>query len=275
MGSENTTLFRSRERAVNAALRTFDLVALTASFPIAYLVRDRIFGERYIGHPGLYPIGQYWPLLAASLLSWTGVSWSLRLYRLDRLRGAASELYRVTRTVLIVIITISAVGFLAKQGAMSRLFVLFYFGISMGLLVCNRLLLRSALIALRRKGFSTRVLAVVGTGEVARNIAEAILTRREWGYHFAGFIEENGETGPRRAGPLLGSIHRLEQILDNRVLDEIIFAVPQERLATLQAAARLCNERGVTARVCLDLTQHGLSQLSLDELNGFPLLDFH
>ena len=275
MKSGHTTLFKARERAVGVALRASDLIALTASFPIAYLVRDRIFGEKYIGHPGLYPIGQYWSLLVATLLSWIGVSSYLQLYRSDRLRSLTGEMVRVARTVFIVAAGIAAVGFLTKQGAVSRLFVGCYFVVAMGLLLVNRLLLRGALDALRRTGHSKRVLAVVGTGKVASDVAEAILARRAWGYHFAGYIEEKGEPGPPRVGPLLGSISRLERILDNEVLDEIIFAIPQERLTDIEAAARLCNERGVTARVCLDLSRHKLSRLSLDELNGLPLLDFN
>ncbi|HTP27813.1 MAG TPA: hypothetical protein VMK12_19450 [Anaeromyxobacteraceae bacterium] len=275
MKSRPPTIFSSRERSVELALRTLDLIALVASFPIAYLVRDRIFGEKYIRYPGLYPIGQYWLLPLATMIFWIGASDQMRLYRSDRLRGAAAELHRVTRVLIIVAAITTTLAFLTKQGAVSRLFVGFFFVVSMGLLVGNRLLMRWVLHSLHRNGFSTRVIAVVGTSELARDIGQAIGARREWGYHLAGYIEQEPNGGTCRVGPLLGSLSRLEQILSNRVLDEIIFATPQERLSDIQSAARSCNKWGVTARVCLDPVPHRVSRLSLDELNGFPLLDFH
>lgn len=271
----HATLFSGRERAVDVMLRVADFGAVAASFPLAYLVRDGLLGERYLNHPGLYPIRQYWPLLAATLLSWIVAAWALRLYRSDRLRHMGTEMARVARTVVIVAATIAAVGFLTKQGAVSRLFVVLHFLTAMALLAGNRFLLRAVLRALHRKGVSTRIIAVVGTNEVARDLAEAIRSRREWGYHFAGHIEHEVESGPPTVGPLIGSLSRLDRILENHVLDEIIFAVPQERLATIEVAARRCTESGVTARVCLDLARDDRLRLSLDELDGFPLLDFH
>jgi FlaA1/EpsC-like NDP-sugar epimerase len=272
--TRQATMFSGRERALRACLRLLDLAALGLSFPVAYLVRDGLLGERY-GRPGLHPIDQYWPVLVATLLLWLGVSAAQRLYRSDRLRNLTNETARVTRTAFLVAAAIAAIGFLTKQGGVSRLFVVLFFVAATALLVGNRLLLRGVLRFLRRKGLSTRIVAVVGTNAVAAEIAAAIQARREWGYHFAGHIETDGEVDARSVGPLIGSLSNLRSILDAAVIDEIIFAVPQTRFAELEAAAQLCFERGAVARVCLHTARDKLSRLSLDELNGLPLLDFY
>ena len=270
-------MFRERTRIIDAGLRTFDLLALTASFPIAYSVRDRIFGERYINHPGLYPIGRYWPLLVLSLISWVFASRFSHVYQARRLPFIASEVFHLGRTLALVAGGVAAVGFLTQRADFSRLFLCFYFAAGMGLLLLNRVLLRNGLRVLRRWGYSTRILAIVGTGELARRVAEAITARREWGYHFAGFIEERDAPGPCRVGPLLGlgSVSSLEQMLSSKILDEVVFAVSRERLQDIEAAALLCRKQGVTARICLDLPSTSTSELSLEELNGIPMLGLY
>ncbi len=267
-------MFRERGRVVDAVLRAFDLVALTASVPVAYLVRDGIFGEK-IGWPGLYPFGTYRPLLVLTLFAWVAVASLLRLYQAHRMPTLGTEIYRAARTLVVVAAVVAAVGFLAKQAAVSRLFVGFYFGVAMLLLAVNRLLLRRGLSVLRRRGYTTRIVAVVGTTELAHRVGEGIKARgREWGYHLAGYIEEDVRSGPREVGPLLGSVSRLKQLLDNKILDEIIFAVPQERFKDIEEAVVLCRREGVTARICLDIKPAG-SRLSIDELNGVPMLGFY
>jgi len=264
-------MLREREHTVVAVLRSCDMLVIAVAFPVAYLVRDRIFGER-VGHPGLYPIGRYWPLLVWTLLLWVGASWLSQLYHAHRLRTIADEVYRVGRTVVIVAAVMAGLAFLTQEKAVSRLFVVFYFMTAMGMLFANRLLFRSALNVLRRHGFTTRILAVVGTTDVAREVAEGIMARHDWGYHFAGYIEEDETPGPRRVGPVIGSLNQLQKILDNKILDEIIFAVSHERLEDIEAAVLLCRGQGVTARICLAFAPRRIVKLSLEELNGIPTI---
>jgi hypothetical protein len=75
-------------------------------------------------------------------------------------------------------------------------------------------------------------------------------------------------------GPVLGSLAKLQQILDNKVLDEIIFAVPHKLLKDLEAAVLMCRAEGVTARICLD-AYPARSRLSVEQLDGLALLGLH
>jgi len=259
---------------VDVVLGALDVVGFGWSLPVAYLVRNDLLGERFLNRPGLYPFVSYWPLLVTALAAWITVAALGRLYRPGRMRTLGSEIARAARTLLGVAAALAVVGFMAQAVEVSRQLAVVYLAVCMIALVLNRLALRAGLRALRRRGYLTRIFAVVGTSEVARGIAEAILARREWGYHLAGYIEEEGEAGPRRVGPVLGSLSRLQQILDNGVLDEIIFAVPHKRLAELEEAVLLCRKEGVTARICLD-AYPASSRLSLEQIDGIALLGLH
>jgi FlaA1/EpsC-like NDP-sugar epimerase len=262
---------RERGRVVDVALGALDLLGLAWSLPIAYLVRDRLLGEDLLNRPGLYPFATYWPLLALSAAAWVAAAWLLRLYRSQRMRTLSHEIALAGRTLLAVAAVLAVIGFLTKQSAISRQLVVIYLAVSMGALALDRVLLRSVLRVLRRRGYLTRIFAVVGTSEVAHEVAEGIRHRREWGYHLAGYIEDEAEAAQHRVGPVLGSLSKLEQLLGNDVLDEIIFAVPHRRLNDLEAAVLLCRDHGVTARICLDAYPASM-RLSLDHIDGLPLL---
>lgn len=266
-------MFRERAKLIDIGLRLGDVVALTASFTVAYLVRDVGLGSPVVGWPGLFPMSRYWPLLVLSLAAWIIASRLLKVYRGRRMPTRAAEAYRLAEALVVVAGVLFGFGFLAKQNELSRVFVCLYVVIGMGLLIANRVLLRNTVRALRRRGHSTRIVAIVGTGDRARAVAEAIRRRREWGYHLAGYIEEDDSGARRTVGPLIGSLSRLEQMLRTNVLDEVFFAAPGQHLDEVRAAVLLCKKKGVTARICVDFAGGSeLSELSLEDLDGIPVL---
>jgi FlaA1/EpsC-like NDP-sugar epimerase len=267
-------MFRERARIIHGFLRSLDVLALLASFGTAYWVRDRVFGETYLHHPGLYPIERYWPLFVVSVAGWLIGARFTRVYEVRHLPSIEREVRRIGTNLLVVGALVGTVGFATQRVDVSRLFIVFQFAVSLALLTLNRLALRAGLRLLRRLGYSVRVLAVVGTGDLARRVAESVAAGRQWGYHFAGYIEAD-EPGPRSVGPVLGSVAKLDQMLGKNVLDDIIFAVPSEHLEDLESAALLCRKHGVTARICLDLPMSGVADLSLERLNGIPMLGLY
>ena len=72
----------------------------------------------------------------------------------------------------------------------------------------------------------------------------------------------------------MGSAQDLPQLLEREVVDEVIFADPIEELKKMENLLLLCEERGITTRVILNLFPLIISKTHLEELDGFPLLTF-
>jgi exopolysaccharide biosynthesis polyprenyl glycosylphosphotransferase len=66
----------------------------------------------------------------------------------------------------------------------------------------------------------------------------------------------------------------LPQILDRKVVDEVIFAISQEELKRMEDLFLLCEERGITARLAINFFPHVIARTHLEELDGVPLLTF-
>ncbi len=261
-------MLKQRARFVAAGLRVVDMTMLAVAFPIAYYLRDQVLGDRPTG--GLYPIATYWPLLAASLLVWQLATWAASVYGAYRTRSLVTELGRITRALVLLGVVIAAAQFALKQD-ISRLFFGLYYAVAFALLFASRVVVRLVAKAARRRGYNTRAFAVVGSGEVSEGVVRAILAHREWGYTFAGHVLE--DDAPDRPGSrVLGRLAELPEILARHVIDEMVFAVPRERLEVIERAVLVCEEQGVSIKVLLDLFPSRGSKIAVEELDGLPVL---
>jgi exopolysaccharide biosynthesis polyprenyl glycosylphosphotransferase len=261
-----------RNRVVETSVRLLDLLCLVFAVPAAYQLRDLL----PVANRGpLVPLAEYWPFLIFTLLLWIGATWFFRVYQSFRTRSAWPELVRIAKALAAVaLLHMAGIFFLRMQEEVSRLFFGTYFAVAFALLVANRLVLREIAGTVRRGGLHTRVYAVVGSCDLARDVVATVADHPEWGLQLAGHILEDGAEATTPPELVLGTVSQLGQILDDNVIDEVIFAVPRERLASVEGAFRLCQEQGAAARVCLDLFEVSGARVELGELDGLPMLTF-
>lgn len=264
-------MLEQKVRLVRLGLRLADLAVLTIAFPIAYLLRDRMATQTF---PGLDPFESYWPVLALTLLLWIAVSWATRVYDRYTVRPVTTELFRVARAVVLVAWAMLALGYVLKQQEVSRLFVGLYFSLALVLLVLDRAVVRRLVRSLGRLGFNTPRFAVVGCSELAREVVRSVARQARTGYEFAGFVVEGEAPAALASSKILGSLDELPRLLRSEVLDEVIFAMPRDRLDAVEQGVQLCQEQGISARVCVDLLVHGGGRVSVDDSLDVPMLSF-
>lgn len=76
-----------------------------------------------------------------------------------------------------------------------------------------------------------------------------------------------------QTGAILGELTELGPILDNRVIDEVVFCSPLEHLPEILPCVRLCEEVGVVAHVQAE-SMTCLSVPEIVEFHGVPLLSY-
>ena len=64
------------------------------------------------------------------------------------------------------------------------------------------------------------------------------------------------------------------ELLRHHVIDEVVFAVSNKDLERLEETFLLCEEEGVKVRVLLSISPHAVSHVTLERLQGIPLLTF-
>lgn len=263
-------MLKERARAVSVGVRALDLALLAAAFPVAHALRARVADPRL---PGLYPAGRYVAWVALALLVWMGVAGVAGVYGAYRTRSLREETARLARATSGLALGVAAAGWVAK-GDLSRLLLAAWLALAFGLLAASRVALRSVAHAARRRGYNTRAFAVVGSGPLARDLRRRLLSRPEWGFTFAGFVLEEGAPGRGLPGPVLGRIPELADVLERHALDLVVFAVPRERLGEVDGALAACEEQGTPAKIGLDLFPGRTAPLSVEELDGIPVLSY-
>jgi exopolysaccharide biosynthesis polyprenyl glycosylphosphotransferase len=213
----------------------------------------------------------YWPPLLLTIVTWGAAAWVYRVYD-ARPHSVRDEFMRIARAMVLVAFGIFALIFFAHLQWVSRLLTGLYFVVALALVCTNRLLLRSLAHSGGTSPGSPRYYTVVGSGELAAEIIGKLRSHPEWGMRLAGFVLEEGASAADPNCVILGRISELGKILEEHVLDDVVFAVPRERLNAIEDAVKVCEEQGVGVMIALDVLRFGNARMSVGDLNGLPML---
>jgi len=257
----------SYARAGEAAIRLADMVAIIFALPVAarVLLRFQPWGATALEAGRLFPV-------EIALLAWVASAWFHRVYD-ERPRAGARSVVRISRAVAVVALVLFAGSVVdARLGANQGLLVA-YVVTAFVLLSANRAAFRLVALFARRRGYSARRYAVVGSAPEGREVVEALDAHPEWGAEFVGFIPVPSGLASGR-GPILGTLSDLGRILEDEVLDEVVFAVPRDQFELIEPAIAVCQEQGVEVRISLDMLRFGPSSMRLTMLNDLPMVVF-
>jgi sugar transferase (PEP-CTERM system associated) len=110
---------------------------------------------------------------------------------------------------------------------------------------------------------------VVGTGQSARDTADAVLERRDAGYRIVGFVTENGIKPNTKIGEttVIGTTDELEGIVRREKIDRIVIAV-RERRGTFptETLLKMSLTGDVNIEECTSFFERVTGQVHLDML---------
>lgn len=269
-------MLKERAKTVAYWVWTLDLVLTTVAFLLAWWLRSGV-GPRLF--PGLfptelYPLARYLGLLPLVLVIWTLLLVTREAYTSRRTVALYQEAWQVVQVVALGTLTLAACGWLLRLDFVSRPFLMLFGVLDLGLLLAEKLALRLGARHVRRRGFNYRTALIVGINPRAEEVARIIGERPHWGVKLLGFVSPNGEEVSEFAGlPVLGHADDLPRLLQEDVVDEVLFVLSRRQLEEFEESILLCSELGIRARVAL-FFPHMKSRVVLEELEGIPLLTF-
>ena len=278
-------MLKERARILTVAIFSLDLALVSAAFLCAYGLRDAVLPRMAPGtFPShLYSLGDYLPLLPLALGIWGTLLLSSGRYRSHRTVPLLDEAWAVLRVCVSGAVLFTLALYLTRwderllgDDRISRLWSLLFAGLSCLFLLSEKLALRLTSRYVRSHGFNYRTVLIVGTSDAALRIADSIRGHRFWGFRVLGFIR-NGhaweESWPSYY-PILGEVGDIPRIVENHVVDDVIFAVHRRELDRLEDLFLSLQEQGIRTRFAMDLFPHTRARVELEELDGMPLLSF-
>jgi len=266
-------MVRQRNKIRNLALWAGDIFGTVLAFFLAYAFRGALPEDPL--RP-LYPFSWHLNLLWSILPVWTLIFFLTGSYRYWKGPGFWTEAWSVFKAVFVSCLFVGFMIFALKYQFVSRLFFLSFAFLDWVLVLVFRHLVRRAIQMLNRESEGSRFILIVGQDEHARGLARGIMQHKDLGLRIRGFISpgEAGFPGQMDGYPVLGSAQDLPRLLEQEIIDEVIFAVPQEELRNMEKWMLFCEEQGITTRIVLNFFPYLISKTYLEELDGFPLLTF-
>ena len=211
------------------------------------------------------------PALAYALM-WVSASWLVGLYRLRAHWTIGGDLQAVLRLGTIVTSATIIVIFALNLDEVSRPLIVSLFAGQMLVAFLSRSAIRAIFGWFRVRGYNTRQLLVLGTGETARSFSSLIDRHPELGLDVVGYLRphEHGDTAVN--GPVLGGVDDLVRIFHERVIDEVAICLPVSDWEYIEPVTVLCREEGKAVRI--PLADIGLAWFAghVEDIDGVPVL---
>ncbi len=280
-------MLKQRARTLAAGIFLLDISLVALAFLAAYWLRSSILpwmAPHRFPLP-LYPLRAYLPLLPLALAIWGGLLLQGRQYRSHRTMLLPEEAWNILRIGLLssVIFTLTIYVFrldqaLLESDLISRLWILLFATLSILLLLTEKLAIRVSSRYVRSRGFNYRTVLIVGTGKSAAEVITSVQRHGYWGLRILGQVTtaDHCDQRPNHDGqlPLLGTLADIPKILEDNVVDDVVFAVTRRELDRMEDLFLMFQELGIRTQFALNLFPHTQSRVELEALDGIPMLTF-
>ncbi|HZM12149.1 MAG TPA: sugar transferase [Candidatus Limnocylindrales bacterium] len=270
-------MFDRRSKLLSTVTLLQDLAVTAVAFAVAHLLRTFLvhfeFFSRHL--PGIYPFDHYVPLMLAFLLAWAVVGYTSQFYRDLEMSSPIQLVLNLLNQLAIVLVIIYAGLYLFRRDDISRTYLLLVGIVDFVLLLIGRYISYNGIALMRKRLKRYHYFLIVGCGARAREMATLIEESRGMGLRLVGFVDPNSEgsnLGDRFGHYEVFPPSVLEQVLQDRVIDEVVFAVNMQELARLEPLMAHCANVGVKIRVQLEFLPEAYSRIYLENFHDVPLL---
>lgn len=249
-----------------------------AAFLVAYLIKKYILPMPF---RGLTTVPNYYTILMMII-----IIWYILLNRAYREYYTNSHSFgpMILEALSIVakgIVILSVALYALKIRDVSRLMIGIFIVWDVVLLVLSRLIYRHISARKKNDPEEARQILVIGTKERAKGTIESILNDQDNHCEIIGcldpdndLIDQTGDNGIM----VIGRMEDLGQILRNRVVDEVVFAMPLKDIKNADRYIATAERIGVVVRIVPDWQIHTLkyqprlASIHFDTLAGVPVM---
>jgi Undecaprenyl-phosphate glucose phosphotransferase len=249
---------------------TCDLLLVAACWLLAYGIRFYVIVPPITGG-AVPPLQPYLLMLLPILVVW-GVSFhAFDLYRPRRIGSHLSEAADIAKaSTMGGLVLVSVMAFFFKEYEYSRVVIVYFWLLSIGVVWFSRAAFREALRFARRRGYNLRGVIIVGDGEPVAAVLQRIQSRPDVGLRILGVVGDDKDGG--RDGRWLGGYADLRAILDSREVDHVIIALAHEDYTRLPGLLDAIGDEPVTIHVVPDLFRFTSLRGGVEDFEGIPFI---
>ncbi len=219
-------------------------------------------------------IDGYVVLLVVTLFAFVVSAHTFRLYRARRAGsylGLALDVFKVQFHLALIIF---AILFYLRIFSFSRVILSSFFTLNTILIFGHHTLWMLRERFLFSRGVGLRSCVVVGVGKLAKNFAERVSNHPWTGLRIVGFIDPGAdEREAVDAGAVLGSLDDLEQLVEEKKVQEVVVALPFRSLGLVGEVDSRLSRVTSGIRMILDLDAFNTLAREISEFDGMQVIN--
>jgi Undecaprenyl-phosphate glucose phosphotransferase len=263
-------VLKAYSRLLEQLMLACDLLLVAACWLLAYGLRFYVIVPPITGG-AVPPLGPYLLMLLPILVVWGVCFHAFDLYRPRRIGSHLSEAADIAKaSTMGGLVLVSVMAFFFKEYEYSRVVIIYFWLLSIGVVWFSRAAFREALRFARRRGYNLRQVVIVGDGEPVAAVLQRIQSRPDVGLHVLGLVGDDKDGA--RNGRWLGGYADLRAILDSRDVDHVIIALAHEDYTRLPGLLDAIGDEPVTIHVVPDLFRFTSLRGGVEDFEGIPFI---
>lgn len=156
----------------------------------------------------------------------------------------------------------------------SRVMMGIFYILNIFITCLSRVVLRTMLWTIRKKGYNVKHVLVVGYSRAAEQYIDRLLWNPQWGYKVCGILDDTVPAGTFYKGiKVLGRLENLEVILPHNELDEVAIALALKDYDNLEHVVNICEKSGVHTKFIPDYNSVIPTRPYTEDLMGLPVIN--
>lgn len=249
-----------------------DFFLINVSFWLAYYIRYELRFPITVAEANYVSYTEYIPISFMLSLGLLAIYRIEGIYNYVRGRAWLEELYGLLTSTFTGIVILVFFFFFFRPQFYSRLIYLYAGILVVFFLTVARVITRTILGRLRKRGIGVDRAIIVGGGEIGRAMMRNVLAQPDLGYRIEGFVDDDPTKSAIGTFPLLGGTDQLPRLLRERVIDEVIIALPWHARTKIIRIMEDSEAAGARVKIVPDLFQLSLSKIAVDAVGGIPLI---
>lgn len=199
------------------------------------------------------------------------------LYRIDIILNRTNHFVHLLKAIYYSSLQIILISFVIDTKLLldSRLLILFFFFVSIGLFFVIRLeLLRQIFVGLSNSSFKRDVI-IVGNGKSGKLLAAKLIYENPIGLNILGFVDEERHIGDFVVAgkKVLGNYEDLPELIKKHKVTELIIAVENESYDKFFEVLEFCKQLDVPIRITSNLLEVINQRLAIEKYSDIPVVN--
>lgn len=265
-------MIKDNQKVFNRLHVLMDVLIMVASYALAYFIKFYIIGA---DTSGVLPVRDYFIVLIFLVPGYVILYFLCGVYGPKRTVKQRHEFLTIFQAnTLGMAFYIIVLYLVIRELNYSRLMMGIFYILNIFITCLSRVVLRTMLRTIRKKGYNIKHVLVVGYSRAAEQYIDRLGWNPQWGYKVCGILDDTVPAGTLYKGiKVLGRLENLEVILPQNELDEVAIALALKDYDNLEHVVNICEKSGVHTKFIPDYNSVIPTRPYTEDLMGLPVIN--